>query len=287
MGNLVTVQTQAPALPGLFRSTNQWSSAYKRDNVPSFLGGSMSGKNKQTVEETAGAYKVSKWPTWLGLVVTALYAAFLLAYCVENWCEIVGLVPNTLGDFLAGAFGPIALLWLVCGYFQQGSELQQNTEALRLQYSALQKQVEELTLSRGHQEQLAGATKEQFEFIVAQSKRVAEREEQMYSPNFSVDNLDPYPVESNVLFGCTIKNLGADVTILDVKSSSVLSRSYRGELKTASEFSFDVKVGGGAIPQLVKSSTITISYRDKLGRVGSTDFRFERDDATQRYKLVV
>ena len=43
------------------------------------------------------------------------------------------MYPNELGDFLAGASAPLAFLWLVLGYFQQGEELRQNTQALTLQ----------------------------------------------------------------------------------------------------------------------------------------------------------
>jgi len=37
---------------------------------------------------------------------------------------------NELGDFIAGVFAPIAFLWLILGYIQQGKQLDQNTRAL-------------------------------------------------------------------------------------------------------------------------------------------------------------
>lgn len=51
---------------------------------------------------------------------------------------------NELGDFLAGAFAPIAFLWLVLGYRQQGKQLEQNTKALEQQEKALQLQIDEM-----------------------------------------------------------------------------------------------------------------------------------------------
>ena len=51
--------------------------------------------------------------------------------------------PNEWGDFFAGVSAPIALLWLVIGYFQHGEELKLNTEALRLQQKELKQQVRE------------------------------------------------------------------------------------------------------------------------------------------------
>lgn len=40
---------------------------------------------------------------------------------------------NHVGDFLAGFFAPLAFLWLVIGYMQQGLELRMQREELRLQ----------------------------------------------------------------------------------------------------------------------------------------------------------
>jgi hypothetical protein len=52
---------------------------------------------------------------------------------------------NTWGDFFAGLFSPIAFLWLVLGYLQQGDELRSSTLALRLQAAELKNSVEQQT----------------------------------------------------------------------------------------------------------------------------------------------
>uniref|UniRef100_UPI003879CCF4 hypothetical protein n=1 Tax=Acinetobacter lwoffii TaxID=28090 RepID=UPI003879CCF4 len=51
---------------------------------------------------------------------------------------------NELGDFLAGIVAPIAFLWLILGYVQQGKQLEQNTKALEQQEKALQLQIDEM-----------------------------------------------------------------------------------------------------------------------------------------------
>lgn len=51
--------------------------------------------------------------------------------------------PNEWGDFFAGVFAPLAFLWLVLGYLQQGEELRLSTEALRLQAEELKNSVEQ------------------------------------------------------------------------------------------------------------------------------------------------
>lgn len=55
--------------------------------------------------------------------------------------EIKQLGLNEVGDFLAGAFGPLAIFWLVLGFFQQGSELRNSILALNLQTKEFEKSV--------------------------------------------------------------------------------------------------------------------------------------------------
>jgi len=62
------------------------------------------------------------------------------------------------GVFFAGAFAPLALFWLVAGYWQQGMELKQNTAALVLQQKELAEQVKATLQVAGHAEQQAQAS---------------------------------------------------------------------------------------------------------------------------------
>ena len=57
--------------------------------------------------------------------------------------EVSKLELNEIGDFVAGAGSLLALLWLVFGYFQQGAELKQNTDALKGQQEELSRQARE------------------------------------------------------------------------------------------------------------------------------------------------
>lgn len=68
---------------------------------------------------------------------------------------------NEWGDFFAGASAPLAFLWLVIGYFQQGEELGQNTKALEQQERALRLQVDELRQSVEQQNKSAIALDQQ------------------------------------------------------------------------------------------------------------------------------
>ncbi|MBD9629786.1 hypothetical protein [Pseudomonas sp. PDM19] len=81
----------------------------------------------------------------IGLALTVIYG---LIVCWLIWGRIGTLQTmdlNEVGDFLAGVFGPVAILWLILGYFQQGMELQQNNKALQMQADELRNSVEQQT----------------------------------------------------------------------------------------------------------------------------------------------
>ena len=75
------------------------------------------------------------WRIWLGLSITFGWLLLGGVYISTNigWLNFEHIPADTLGNFLEGAFAPLAFLWLVIGYFLQQKELQQNTEALRQQ----------------------------------------------------------------------------------------------------------------------------------------------------------
>jgi len=81
------------------------------------------------------------WRIWLGLVLTVAWLALGSAYISASigWARVGSLDAATLGNFLEGAFAPLAFLWLVIGYFLQRKELEQNTEALRAQSLEIQR----------------------------------------------------------------------------------------------------------------------------------------------------
>lgn len=75
----------------------------------------------------------------LGLFITLVITTFYLIgiICITDLSEYKTLDLNEKGDFLAGVFSPLAFLWLVFGYFQQGNAIklsnQNILEQLKLQ----------------------------------------------------------------------------------------------------------------------------------------------------------
>ncbi len=88
------------------------------------------------------------WRVWLGLSLTAGWLCLGCIYIsvVIGWHRFVFSPADLLGNFLEGAFAPLAFLWLVVGYFLQQKELQQNTRALVAQSEQIQRQSEQAVI---------------------------------------------------------------------------------------------------------------------------------------------
>lgn len=121
----------------------------------------------------------SRLLTTIGLALTLSYLLGIGFLVIDELAEIASLPLNELGDFLTGVFGPIAVFWLVLGYFQQGRELSLSVRALELQAEELKQSVEQQTriaelthqqleheFSRFRDEQLSRSKLEQGAFIV-------------------------------------------------------------------------------------------------------------------------
>ena len=77
----------------------------------------------------------------VGLVLTALWlgAGVLYVAVSMGWTAFLRLPLGDLGDFLDGAFAPLAFLWLVLGMFLQQRELAANNVAIQRQFEIMQR----------------------------------------------------------------------------------------------------------------------------------------------------
>ena len=84
-----------------------------------------------------------KKTTLFGTIISITWLAFfvLLLYFKRSTLDQLSL--NEWGDLFGGFMAPLAFIWLVLGYIQQGEELRLNTEALKAQQEELQNQVRE------------------------------------------------------------------------------------------------------------------------------------------------
>ncbi|MNN11277.1 hypothetical protein D3C76_892180 [compost metagenome] len=78
---------------------------------------------------------------WWAAHLTVLYIGGAITIMGAKFDQLISLELNEIGDLAAGAFGPVAFLWLVLGYIQQGRELKLSSEALRMQAEELKRSV--------------------------------------------------------------------------------------------------------------------------------------------------
>lgn len=128
--------------------------------------------------------KQSEW--WLGQsfewwakFLTALYMSGAFLIMGARFDELIKLKLNEMGDLSAGVFGPVAFLWLVLGYFQQGRELKLSSEALQLQADELKASVEQQTIMAAAASKQLTSQQEAFDLQVW-------RHEQEISPDFEL-----------------------------------------------------------------------------------------------------
>jgi hypothetical protein len=148
---------------------------------------------------------MNKKLTWIGIAITAAYlvAAALLGW--GEWDKFSGMDPNEVGDFLAGVVGPLALLWLILGYFQQGEELRLSTEALR-------QQAEELKQSVEHQGSLVEVARKQVEVQIETFKREQQRARDAFRPNFYLDVVQSVVSPESTYVDFELRNFGYRAT---------------------------------------------------------------------------
>lgn len=137
----------------------------------------------------------------VGVVLTIAYIGILLVISAVRSTEIFTMPLNNLGDFLAGGFGPLAILWLILGFFQQGIELRQNTEALRLQAEELRQSVE-------HQRQLVEVSRAQVAAEIESVRYERDRLAKAAKPNFVFMGVGASYDGTVARYSTNVKNMG-------------------------------------------------------------------------------
>ncbi len=84
------------------------------------------------------------WRIWFGLVVTFIWIVGGLIFVISSVQADPdqSLTLGVIGNFLEGAFAPLAFLWLVLGLFMQQRELANNTEVLKRTSEQSEKQTQ-------------------------------------------------------------------------------------------------------------------------------------------------
>ena len=177
---------------------------------------------------------------------------------------------NEWGDFLAGASAPLALFWLVIGYFQHGQELRLNTRALTAQEEELRRQVEATATLADNAERQARAAEGLVQISHAEQERVQ-----------SLEVLAAQPVlvgrggsSSGAQFIQDFQNRGGEVTDpeLDYEGRHMLTFSPAGRLESNAK---------GRLT-LLQTKGVPLQYPIRFGLAYTDRFRNRR---VKRYEI--
>lgn len=196
----------------------------------------------------------------------AVSVVWILSVGVLVWLKFDdsrSLLLNEWGDFFAGVFAPLAFLWLVLGYLQQGDEL-------RLSADALRQQAQELKESVVQQQALVEVSREDL-----QSRRNAAQ------PHFRIEPGGSVTVGGMRSYRFKLRNYGAAVSKVEIRGTD-----QTGQLISSGEIPvFDGRGGkefGLEIPRSANNAKVRvdISYLDLMGNPGQAVLRggFDEDD---------
>jgi hypothetical protein len=184
---------------------------------------------------------------FFGVAVSVGYLAGLAWIRWPFSLETLRQIPlNELGDFLAGAMGPIAILWLILGFLQQGDEL-------RLQ-------VEELKNSVEQQGKVAKAALDQLELETRRERERADAAREAGIPKFCVvhSRWEPAGAEEALinLYFDVLRCRALDVTIETVPWSDIAIPSVVDPSDRSREM-------GWIVPQDTHTALLMFRFRNE------------------------
>lgn len=174
---------------------------------------------------------------------------------------------NLWGDFLAGLFAPLAFLWLVLGYLQQGDELRQSTQALELQAKELKNSVEQ-------QGRLVAVSRQQLTHEIESLNEERTLRREAARPKFVPQSSGAETSGGVTTYRMKIVNVGNVATSFRMQFVPPLERPKRHNLALVSRdevLSIDLRFAA------VESSLATILYIDADGIPGEIQFTIDLD----------
>ncbi|UNK49907.1 hypothetical protein MNR01_02390 [Lysobacter sp. S4-A87] len=218
---------------------------------------------------------MQKTQSRVGISITAAYFALLIAWYWDQPRLIADLKPNELGDFLAGVFGPVAFFWLVLGYFQQGEELRQNTNALEMQAQELKHSVE-------HQGEMVVVARQQLQTQIDAIKEEAERRVRAAKPKFRFTKVGHSIGSFGILLNIRCQNVGNTATDINLAfTNTELSGSPSPVPRLATGDYWDIQC---KVPErLVLPTELRILYTDALAVGGVAVFRIDQKPNGDRF----
>lgn len=204
---------------------------------------------------TAAPPRIGKRLHTVGFWITGVWLFLVAAYVIADFTAFKALEPNALGDFAAGAAAPLAFLWLVLGFFQQGEELRHSADALWLQGRELQNSVEQ-------QRELVNVTREQLKFenevLAAQRDELARNAQPILA--LKIGRMQQATDRTGNIYDVRLANHGKTCTNLKIDFGSFRSSIDKPVFSTGEIINFRMRVNFGEREQF----NLQVSYLDEL-----------------------
>lgn len=205
----------------------------------------------------------------IGMVLSLIYFLLLLFIFDGRLTQILLLKPNEIGDLLAGMFGPLAILWLILGFFQQGIELRQNTKALELQAEELRKSVD-------HQKEMVEVSRKQLHVDMESLREEQEAIRSAAKPKFVLIEGRGGFFSRGIVLHAEIKNVGNSASDVTLSSSEdLIDFQPRRVQFWAREESIKVNWTHSSAN---KQSFVRISFVDAIGMQGEQLLEFDLEN---------
>jgi hypothetical protein len=215
----------------------------------------------------------------IGILCTLAWLAAIGWIFSGRFGEIGQLQPNEVGDFLAGSLGPLGILWLILGFFQQGQELRDNTRALDLQATELRNSTQE-------QRELLRATRAQVEADHALVELARAQHAQTLKPRFAFLDVATVAGDGGTDLRFELRNLGANASEVRLDATATPPHAQPSRLPVAmagAPYPCAVTFAPG---HPVRGDQFTISFRDLTGKHGSIRYALAFDDAGKLVDIV-
>ena len=197
--------------------------------------------------------------TAIGISLTVAWMGTFVTLAAYRFGALSEMTLNEFGDFLAGASAPVALLWLVVGYFQQGRELRLNTRALEAQERELRRQVSATVELAENSAREARATEDLADATKASRERAEARESEEAQPVFEGAG----SFKSETVIDIKVKNRGGDARDLEIVDGDAQRLSWnRPHFGSGDRGNLRVRPGprGWEFPKRFR-----FRYRDRFG----------------------
>jgi hypothetical protein len=199
-----------------------------------------------------------------------------------DWDNFSHLEPNEWGDFIAGTLGPLAIFWLIIGYFQQNESLKIQGQELKNSVDTLRAQAEELRNSVAQQEQLVEITRQQLSLDEQARERQASIELEAQMPHFLAKRGPKSSSKDGMIAEIILKNVGRSAleirVVLDPPEGG-FSEGYWNAVEENAEVKIRLQMTSGATA--LNNHRLTIRSKNQTFLEKRQEYQFLRDEIRQ------